>query len=516
MRAKGAVILAVLSTLAPACGGDGKKAAGGVAPPPPPPIVTPIPPVDTSTPDHVVDTSQTAASITAQLQTALNAGGIIVFNNLAPVTIALTAELTLPDLQTAVIDGKGTVTLSGSLTRRILQKAWMTNLTVQRLRFIDARTAAEGAAIRVVNWDGSLTVIDCQFDNCKTTSAGHDIGGGAIRPLGQRHLRVSGCTFNDCDGSNGGAICSIGSRITLINCTFTLCNAFGAGGGADRGPSGQGGIGGAVYVDGVNQNGDQPRLDIAGCTFTSNSAVDHAGALFAYTISGTGSFTTIDQSTFSGNTVTDASAGALGFAGAVYQQSDSFSVTRCTFDGNTSAKVGGALWSLCTTGAVVNSTFQGNQATASPGFGGALNLSGTFAINACTIAQNHGGGWGGGIFTGSASTVTLRNTLLMNNTGTNAFNGWNVNAKLVDGGNNLQWPTTRGAGGNPDTAATDTVIWADAQLQALAANGGPNLTMALPLGSPALNAAGAVTAPATDQRGMGRVGVPDAGAFERQ
>lgn len=516
MRVRGAVVLVLLSALAPACGGGGGKAAVSVAPPPPPPALAPLPPVDTSTPDHVIDTSQAASAITAALQAALNAGGVIVFNNGAPVTIAITAELRVPDLGSVVLDGKNTVTLTGSSTRRILMKGWKSDLTVQRLSFIDARAAAEGAAICVENWDGSLTVIDCQFQNCKTTSTGPDIGGGAIRPLGQRHLQVSGCSFTDCDGSNGGAICSIGSRITIIDSQFSQCNAFGSGGGADRGPSGQGGIGGAVYVDGVNQNGDQPRLDLAGCTFSSNSAVDHAGALFAYTISGSGSFTTLDQCTFSGNSVTDASPGALGFAGAVYQQSDSFSVTRCTFDGNTSAKVGGALWSLCATGALINSTFQGNQAAASPGFGGALNISGTFAINGCTIAQNHGGGWGGGIFTGSASTVTLRNTLLMNNTGTNAFNGWNVNAKLADGGNNLQWPTTRGPGGLADTAATDTVVWADAQLQALGNNGGPTRTMGLPTGSPALDAGSAATAPATDQRGFGRVGAPDAGAFERQ
>jgi hypothetical protein len=40
--------------------------------------------------------------------------------------------------------------------------------------------------------------------------------------------------------------------------------------------------------------------------------------------------------------------------------------------------------------------------------------------------------------------------------------------------------------------------------------------MGLPSGSPALNAGNAGTAPAQDQRGLGRVGAPDLGAFERQ
>ncbi len=510
---KRALLVLTLAAVVPGCGGGGGGGGGSGAAVPPNagPAPTALAPVDTSTPDVVVNTAQSNAAIINDLQAALTAGGIITFDNVAPITITLTAELYVPVLTTVVLDGKNLVTISGGLTTRILEKDWKAVVTVQRLAFVDGRTATVGAAIWETSWDGALTVIDCTFTNCKTTTTGPDIGGGAIRVNGQTHLQVSGCTFTDCDGSNGGAIDCIGSRITIVNCTFTQCDAFGTGGGAEVGPTGQGGIGGAVYVDGVHQNGSLPRLDIANCTFTNNSANHDAGAVSGYTYPGTGSSVLVDTCTFTGNS---AKPGGHGFAGALYHQENSLTVRNSTFSGNTAAKVGGGLWSLASNALIENCTFSGNAATASPGFGGAMNVSGAFWIRSCTIANNTAGGWGGGIWTGTGGSVTLMNTILQDNTGTDPWNGWNTNAALVDGGSNLQWPTTRG-GGQPDTPATTAIVWADAQLGALASNGGPTQTRSIPAASPAENT-GTSSAPSVDQRGMPRVGAADIGAFERQ
>lgn len=506
--------LLAAALLVPACGGGGGAGGGSVSPPADPGPLAPLPLVDTSMPDTVIDTTQPAAAVRTQLQNALTAGGVIVFNNAGPYTLTLTAELSLPDLQSAVIDGGGTVTLSGGNAVRILSKAWRTHLTVQRLAFVDARAAQSGAAINEVNWDGSMTAIQCTFTNCRTTSPGPDIGGGAMRMTGQRTFRISECTFTDCDGSNGGAVNSLGCQLTIIASTFTDCDAFGTGGGADQGPTGQGGIGGAIYVDGVSQNAVQPRLDVSGCTFTDNTANDHGGAVFAYTIAGTGSQTVFDTCTFDNNRVLLGTA--VGFGGAIYQQENAFAVRRSTFVSNDATDSGGALWSSCAAGEIANCSFQGNRSEGGAfSIGGAMTISGAFTLNALTLSQNHAADWGGGIFTGSAGTVTLRNTILDRNTGTNPFNGWNSNATLVDGGNNLQWPTNRPPSANLDTPATATVVFADAQPGALAANGGPTRTMSLPMGSPAVNA-GNAGAPLLDQRGFPRVGAPDVGAFERQ
>ena len=62
------------------------------------------------------------------------------------------------------------------------------------------------------------------------------------------------CNFINCTGSNGGAVNSLGSELWLLKCKFTNCKATGTGGGAEVGASGQGGIGGAVYIDGISNN----------------------------------------------------------------------------------------------------------------------------------------------------------------------------------------------------------------------------------------------------------------------
>jgi hypothetical protein len=138
-------------------------------------------------------------------------------------------------------------------------------------------------------------------------------------------------------------------------------------------------------------------------------------------------------------------------------------------------------------------------------------VNGPFVIASCTIAQNQSTGWGAGIFAGNGgSKTTLRNSILADNTGVNMFNGWNVNATLAAGSNNLQWPM----GGATNLPARPTITFGDPNLSALANNGGPTRTMAITSG-PAVNA-GSGSAPDTDQRGLPRVGAPDIGAFEKQ
>ena len=314
----------------------------------PPVVVEPLRPVEIARPDFVVGNG-TPASITLEaLQAALIRGGMIAFNTGGrPVTLPVTKTLTLPvNTRPTVLDGGGMVTLDGLGRNQILIKGWKTILTVERLKFTAARTAKEGAAIKVENWDGMLWVIDCQFDNCKTTEPGPDIGGGAIRTLGQKHCLVSGCKFHDCAGSNGGAICSLGSQLTLVNCSFTNCAAFGYGGGMDARPKGKGmgGVGGAVYVDGVSQNGAEPRLYVGQCVFRNNSAGDHGGAIFAFTYREAKNLSVFHASIFEGNKVTAKRDLYLGFAGAVYTQDSEVYFLNSTFRSNACPKLGAAIF----------------------------------------------------------------------------------------------------------------------------------------------------------------------------
>ncbi len=502
------------------------KAGGSWVIYPPNPVVDNYPLVDTSSPTHVIGTGTPASVTVADLQAAMDASNdiIITFDTGgSPVTLTLTEQLHIPqdgtNYKNIVIDGGGLVTLDGDLTTRIIEKGWKVKLTVQRLTFQNARTAESGAAVNVENWDGSFTALDCTFDNCQTTSPGPDIGGGAVRAQGQLHSIFSNCTFTNCKGSNGGAINSLGSQLTIINCTFTGCEAFGTGGGADQGANGQGGIGGAIYTDGCDQNGEEAKLTVEGCVFDSNSANDHGGACFLYTRPDTSSVTFVNGCTFNNNSVTDSNA-AVGFAGAVYFQNADTTIVNSTFSNNSSAKTIGAIFMYSNyPSRIANCTFTGNTTDGSTG---GLNLSsGAIYISNCTIANNTSETWPAGVRVGNGATVYLKNSILSNNTVDMAspddpdrWNGWNINKTVNDGGGNYQYPLERGTTGFNDDLATATTTIADPLLGSLADNGGPTKTMAITSSSPCYNGGTDTSCPNADQRHLSRVNTCDAGAFE--
>jgi hypothetical protein len=350
MRETIAVVVVAL-----ACAGEGET---------PPVTAEPAKPVEIAKAEHVIGSGTPDSVTAAALEKALAKGGTIVFNTGGqPATVLVTKTLILPvSTKPTVIDGGGLVTLDGGEKCRIIQKAWKTELTVQRLRFINARVDTSGAAINVENWDGRLSVIDCQFENCKTTSPGPDIGGGAMRATGQKHFLISGCTFNNCEGSNGGAICSLGSQLSVIACSFTNNTAFGTGGGADRGPNGKGGIGGAIYMDGCSQNAEKPHLIVSDCFFQKNHANDHAGAIFGFTRPEVLSTSVFNACVFDTCTVSQPKDQGLGFAGAIYSQDGDCYVTNCSFSNNNCPALGGSLFvSTSHTVKVANCEFYDNK-----------------------------------------------------------------------------------------------------------------------------------------------------------
>ena len=318
-------------------------------------------PVRIEKPTHVIGKG-TPESVTFEaLKRAVAAGGSIVFNTGGkPVTIPCPETLNIGDLKTVIIDGMGLVTLDGMEKTKILTKEWKVDMTVQRLRFINARTDKQGAAINNTKWDGSMTVIDCYFENCKCTSDGPDIG-GAIRMTGQRHFQVSNCVFKDCAGSNGGAVVNLGSQVSYINCLFENCHAFGNGGGLDAGPNGQGGIGGAIYNDGVSQNGIEPIFLMANCTVRNCSAGDHAGAVFAYTVPNTDSKVIIDRCIFDNNKVLD-TAIHMGWPSGMYTQYASVEVNYSIFSNGKNSKGAGPFFASTPFPVeILSCDFYGNQ-----------------------------------------------------------------------------------------------------------------------------------------------------------
>jgi hypothetical protein len=510
-----------------ACGGGGGGSGGDAGEDPgtgnndtwmtDPPPVDPdgLDPIDTTVPDHLLGDGTPGGVTEAQLQSALDAGGVIAFDTGGlPATLHLTSRLHVPPFTAVVLDGGSLVTLDGGEVSGILEKGYLSEVTVQRLRFTGARSAESGAAIDTIDWDGRLTVIDCEFENCRTTDAGPDVGGGAIRALGQRHFQLSGCRFVDCAASNGGALNSLGSRLTILDSSFENCTAFGTGGGADQGSSGQGGIGGAIYIDGVDQNSDESTLRIDGCSFISSRANDHGGAVFAYLRAGTQSTALFNACDFHGNAVIDPAA-AVGVGGAIYIQNGDVTVASCAFTENEAVGNGGAIWMIPDqVSRIANSTFHANQAGV---VGGAIDIGrGTVYLSSLTIAANHAGLFGGGIRTCPAPDVWIKNTILLDNTGTDPWNGHNVSHELRDGGGNMQWPVRRAVGGEDDTKATPSIIFDDPMLGLPAWNGGPTPTMGFGSGSSAADAGTNRDCSRRDQRGYDRVDSCDIGAFEKQ
>jgi hypothetical protein len=519
--------LALLLALKPACGGGGGggggAASGPVAAPHLPtanapgttfPAVSPL-----GTLPGSIDTIASGAfpsdpNLLTAIQTSLTAGHSVKITGGGARTVTMTAgsQLVVPAFDTLGIDGGGITLDCNNVTRAIL-KNYQSTLTVQNLNVQNGNPPAAGAdtgsggAINSEAWDGSLSVINCTFTNCKAVQTGPDIGGGAIRALGQRLFLVSGCTFTNCSGSNGGALDSLGCQLTVINSSFSGCAATGTGGGQDAGPSGQGGIGGAIYIDGVSQNATVAQLVVSKCTFSTNTAHAYGGAIFTYTYTNVVSTCYIDATTFNGNTV---SGGGQYFAGAVYAQNGTWTVANSTFSNNSATDLGGAFWTDTGNGvSFTNCTFTGNHTNT---FGGAMALSaGILEIVHCTVAGNTSSKWSAGLFGGAGGTV--RNSIFSNNTGTDAFNGWNTDTTLIDGGGNFQFLSTGVAANNKPIAAGVTI--SDPKLGALGSNGGPTQTMLLLAGSPCIDHGVAEAYPTMDQRGVAHTGaLPDAGSVE--
>ena len=232
------------------------------------------------------------------------------------------------------------------------------------------------------------------------------------------------------------------------------------------GPTGQGGIGGAVYVDGVSQNAEHARFRLEHSEILDSGANDHGGGIFLYTIESAASELLLNSSRFGGNRITG-TAPRVGFAGGIYVQNGALTISSCTFDGNSSVSMGGAVWWLSSLPAlVVNSTFSANR---SGNFASALQVSGPLRLANCTLVGNQADGtFGGALRSGNPDQVWLRNMVFSGNSCPAQGAVADVSGTCQDGGGNLQWP--HASGRIPVCAG---VVWADPLLGALGDHGGP-------------------------------------------
>jgi len=287
--------------------------------------------VDTSHPDRVIGNGRPAGCTSAAVVRAVAAGGIITFDcGPKPVTIVMTSTANvLKTRHLVVLDGGGLVTLSGAGKRRILFSDtcaghWSTGdcvnqpypqIVVQNITFANGYDGTHqatctdnvpgcwyggvdgGGAIYVEG--GQFKAVNSRFLDNRCYAYGPDLGGGAIRALAQyqnRPVYITQSTFRDGRCSNGGALSSIQVQWNILNSQFFDNKAIGWGANPAAAGAPGGGSGGAVYIDGKNND-----VLIAGTVMQGNSAREGGGAVFDVVNSGWGALT-FNQSHLHGNT----------------------------------------------------------------------------------------------------------------------------------------------------------------------------------------------------------------------
>jgi hypothetical protein len=277
--------------------------------------------VGTAHPDHVIGNGRAASCTSAAVVRAVAAGGVITFDcGPRPVTIALNATANvIKTRRLVVLDGGGLVTLSGGGKRRILFSDtcaghWSTDdcvnqpypqIVVQNITFEDGYDGTPqatctdntpscwyggvdgGGAVYVEG--GQFRAVNSRFIDNRCSTSGPDLGGGAIRALAQyrnRPVYITSSTFRGGRCSNGGALSSIQVQWTILNSVFVDNKAVGRGANPAAAGTPGGGSGGAVYMDGKDNN-----LLIAGTVMQGNSAREGGGAVFDVVNSGFGALT---------------------------------------------------------------------------------------------------------------------------------------------------------------------------------------------------------------------------------
>lgn len=437
-------------------------------------------------------------------------GGAIVFSCGQEHTIEISAPLELASAQTSqiLIDGEDRITISGGEVTRIFDLDHYTNLVLQRLTLADGFVADDepdeqnkpsnsGAAIRHP-WFGTLKAIGVRFENNHCQSREGEIGGGAVFAGGLTEAVFSGCTFVNNSASNGGALLNRGSNLTIINSVFLGNGALSVG-------EGQYGNGGAVYIDGMNYENPGGDLTVCGTIFEDNTAMTHGSGMFSYFYEGSQS--TIENCVFKNNHFGNPQSGS----GGLYHEAAPLFLSSTTFADNVTGEHAAGLFLGSNSSAVItNCTFAGNRVTTN---GAAIfNGSSTAEITNCTFTENEAD-YGPAIFKGQSAEVTLKNTIMADNSTPNEYSATSCHEALIDGGGNLQWPQTKN-NGNPDQPCTTGIVFADPLLGELGDNGGMTPTVPLRPESPAIDFAD--DCPSVDQRGLPRVGRCDCGAYEFQ
>jgi predicted outer membrane repeat protein len=374
-------------------------------------------------------------------------------------------------------------------------------------------------------------------NNCKTKSTacatiGHAISlaasGDAIQIAAatyQENLNIPfNLTLNGAkaattivDGTNSVNVFTVGAGIslTLSNLTIEKGVGYSGGGGVDN--AGTLTISNSIFYLNTALTGgailNTGMASISKTSFFANSPYFFGHSASCGAID-TRSAMTITTSTFDNNYAQNNIT-----AGGAICNGGTLTITNSTLSNNSSGGnntgYGGAIYNYAGTLNAANTTFSGNAATTS---GGAIySNGGTVQISNSTFGNNSENIGGGGALSNAGSSVLIQDSIVAN-----SANGGNCAGTITSDGYNLSSDSTCNFSSSGDLNNTNP------KLSALHKNGGPTQTMALQIGSPALDAG----KPAgcrdffgnllkTDQRGKRRPGGTettgcDMGAYESQ
>jgi predicted outer membrane repeat protein len=319
------------------------------------------------------------------------------------------------------------------------------------------------------------------------------------------------------DGTNSANVFTVGAGISLTLSNLTIKNGVGYSGGGGVNNSGTLTVNKSnFYVNTALSGGailNTGMAIISNTTFSGNSPYFFGHSASCGAIDNRSTMT-ITVSTFFNNYANNnfTSGGAICNGGTLTIAASTFSTN--SSQGNNGG-YGGAIYTYAGTLTVTNSTFGQNSATTS---GGAIyNDGGTVKIFNSTFGTNPENIGGGGALSDAAGSIFIQNSIVAN-----SANGGNCAGTITSHGYNLSSDSTCNFGGPGDLNGKDP------NLGPLQNNGGPTYTMALPSGSPAIDAGNPSGCKnpsgrllTTDQRGKPRHDPEDTrgcdmGAYESQ
>ena len=420
-----------------------------------------------------------SASVVLSNAAQIGGGGI---SNAGTITLTQTTLAANVATQAGAIENQGTLLVEQGVIRD--NEAWgggggihNFNGAVSALRSVIAgnRAGSDGGGI----WNNgslALSITNLFRNEADADGDGFGAGGGIYSDGATSRVALTDTAIISNTAQDGGGLCSLDGILT-IHAGQVSENLSGGGGGG-------------IYNEGMAL--------LETTTIEANFAAWDGGGILntnqaTLTITGTG--------------ILHNEAWGLNGGGGIFSFESSTTLTNSTVAYNSASDTdGGGIWSGKNL-ALANVTFSGNTAQARGG-GLFINFGSTATLTHTTIAFNAAVlGTGGGLYQKEQTAVTLKNSIVSENTGENCAGLGSV----TSAGYNLD------SDGTCQLAGTGDLVLTDPLLGPLQDNGGATHTHALLISSLPANAIppGDCTLP-TDQRGVSRPQGPacDMGAYE--